>query len=209
MRSNNSKKEYSSFTTLLKKSPNQAMNFLNDRDLWRERDILTVANVVFNLEKLIKSGQTTRKVIIPLSYETRSVVDLIKLKTELEDLILNILIEDVEVEFSRDTHSYRGKSKRTIFEHKDTICLFSGGVDSYSGLLNWAEKFGSVAGVTVIHGDQPWGSNIIDRITSELSPKYNISVYKMYAPKMMSKGYSQLRGFLYSLYAGIYLKHIF
>jgi 7-cyano-7-deazaguanine synthase in queuosine biosynthesis len=205
MPSSNLKKENSLTAVLLKKSTNPAMNFLKDKNLWLERDILTVANVVFNLEKLIKLGQTPSKVTIPLSYETRSVIDLARLKTELEDLILNVLIEDIEIEFSRDTHQYRGNYKKTVFEHQDTVCLFSGGVDSYAGLLSWNEKFGSVAGVTVIHGDQPWGSNIIDGITGELSTRYNFSFYKLYAPTMMSRGYSQLRGFLYSLYAGIYL----
>ena len=190
---------------LLKKSSNSTMAFLDDRDKWLERDLLNIANVVFNIEKLIKNGQHVGKVVIPLSPETISRVDLVLLQNELEDLLLYVLIEKVEIGFSKDFRIYPEKRSRYEPQQHETVSLFSGGVDSYSGILNWAEKFQNVAGIAVIHGDQPWGSNIIDKITSRIGSEYEISFHKMYAPRMTSTGYSQLRGVLYSLYAGIYL----
>lgn len=205
MRLNSLKEEDKIQKMILKKSSNSAMEFLNDKDRWLERDLLNVANAVFNLEKLIKVGKRLDKIVIPLSPEIMSRTDLVVLRTELEDLILNVLIEKVEIEFTKDFHIYHKIKNRLELQSIETVSLFSGGVDSYSGILNWFERYGNITGISVIHGDQPWGSNIVDRITAKIKTSYEIPFYKMYAPKMMSRGYSQLRGFLYSLYGGIYL----
>jgi len=186
-------------------SPNHTMNFLADKYRWLERDLLNLGTVIFNTEKYVKLGKNVKAVSIPLSPETMNSVALDQLKYELEDLILNVLVENVEVKFTTDNRAYRWKQNRYDPPVRDAVCLFSGGVDSYSGILNASKHYSTIAGVSVIHGDQSWGSNIIDNLTKKIQSHYNIPFYKLYAPKMMSRGYSQLRGFLYALYGGIYL----
>jgi 7-cyano-7-deazaguanine synthase in queuosine biosynthesis len=190
---------------LLYTSPNPAMNFLKDRGRWLERDLLKVGTAMFNLEAALKLGKRIEKVVIPLSQETIRRTDLGALQYELEDLVLNVLVEGVKVEFVRDTKSYRWQARRYDPEPSDSVCLFSGGVDSYSGLLNWVEHYKTAVGVSVVHGDQAWGVNIVNRVTNKIRSRYDIRFYMLYAPRMMSRGYSQLRGFLYCLYGGIYV----
>jgi len=54
---------------LYKQSPNPANRFLNSRDAWLEKDILTIASVIFNIEKIVKMGEKIDKVKIPISME--------------------------------------------------------------------------------------------------------------------------------------------
>jgi 7-cyano-7-deazaguanine synthase in queuosine biosynthesis len=186
-------------------SPNRAMRFLKDRSRWLERDLLNIGTGVFNLEAAIKTGKRPDRLIIPLSHESLVRVDAERLKSELEDLILNVLVESVEVVFKPEL---RGRHRDTGFREPPSasaVCLFSGGVDSYAGILSARREFGDVVGVSVIHGDQPWGSHIVDRVVNRIKLDYQLPFHKLFAPPMMSRGYSQLRGFLYCLYGGIYL----
>lgn len=190
---------------LLQGSPNQSMNFIRDKFRWLERDLLNIGNVIFNIEKYVKLGKKVETVIIPLSPETMINCALDELKFELEDLVLNVLVEKIDIRFKADERAYRWKRNRYDPPVSDAVCLFSGGVDSYSGILNSAKHYEKIAGVSVIHGDQSWGSNIIENVSRKIQSEYDIPIYKLFAPKMMSRGYSQLRGFLYSLYGGIYV----
>jgi 7-cyano-7-deazaguanine synthase in queuosine biosynthesis len=190
---------------IYKVSTNSAMRFLNSNTTWIEKDLFTIASVIFNIETAVKLGQQLPIISIPISQETATHVDLKKLKNELEDLLLNILIKDIVLKFKIKDMSARRRNLNIKFPDCDTVCLFSGGIDSYSGILNCKEQYKDVIGVSVLHGDQPWGSNIINVLVDKIQSNERINFFKAFAPKMLSRGYSQLRGFLYCLYGGIYV----
>jgi 7-cyano-7-deazaguanine synthase in queuosine biosynthesis len=190
---------------ILYTSPNEAMRFLNEKRWWRERDLLMIGSAIFNLETALKRRLRVDKIAIPLSRETLVRIDPQGLGDDLSDLILGVLFREVEVVF-KPAPPRRRRSPRPIdWSESDTVCLFSGGVDSYSGLLSSLERYENLVGVSVIHGDQPWASHILDRVTGRILCDANVEFHTLFAPRMLSHGYSQLRGFLYCLYGGIYM----
>ncbi len=118
----------------------------------------------------------------------------------LEKLVLDVLCEKISFKFVKKI----GKKTRLNFgfEAYETICLFSGGIDSTMGILKSAENYDSILGLYVSHGDLGKITKKVNDLTEKLLNPLEIAVIKMIAPAM-GKGYSQLRGFLYVLYATI------
>lgn len=176
-------------------------NFLRFKQFSLERDILRIAAGLFEAEKSIKTGSNISKVSIPISYETYIKIDAKRLQRVLEELVLLILYENLKVEIAA-VDDLTGRVHKTVtFPQKETIILFSGGVDSYAGLKMAEQKYESLLGIFVAHNDQ---SRIIN-IVHELKRTIITEIKTLYAPGMGSLGYSQLRGFLYVLYGGAIL----
>jgi len=187
---------------------NDKVPFMKKRDYYLERDILRLSTVIFNIEKSIKEGYVLPEIIeIPLSTETYEQVDKDKLKEDVEDLVAFVLFDKINIKFVPFDDKKNRRKKDYSFEESETICLFSGGVDSLSGILTAKSKFGkNVCGVFVAHNDQTWIISIVDRLIKNLKVTENLQIDRVYAPPMGSTGYSQLRGFLYCLCGGIYAK---
>jgi 7-cyano-7-deazaguanine synthase in queuosine biosynthesis len=186
-------------------SPNAKMRFLNDRNLLLEKDLMVIGSIVFNIETAIRMGEEVDKVKIPISYETAYKCDLDKLKNEIEQLLNFVLIRDITIDFEIIKGSYKYKRYFGLeFEECENVCLFSGGVDSYSGIIKCKEVLKEIEGVFVAHGDQPKGVHIVETLKPYLS-KFEIPINTLYAPPMKRYGYSQLRGFLYCIYGSIYV----
>jgi len=175
-------------------------NFLKYRQFHLERDILRIAYYIFEAEKKIKAGEILEKWEIPLSEETYNTKDLVKLKVVLEELIILILAEDVEIVFSKVEDIKRRVKKKYEIDKRDTICLFSGGVDSYAGITLSEKKYKNMLGVFVAHNDQVR----IIKIINDFKKVITTRIKTIYAPSMESEGYSQFRGFLYILSGGVY-----
>lgn len=186
-------------------SPNPALNFLKKRDTLLEFDILNLASIVFNIEKAYKLGKEFDEVEIPISAYTDTGRDFEKIGELLHDLFLYVLIKDVKIKFKVKHIRNRRRGYNPTFPKCENVCLFSGGVDSLSGLLSSKLHFGDVHGVSVVHGDQSWGSHILDELNKKISKVADIPCHTLYAPTMGSSGYSQLRGFLYALYGSIFV----
>jgi len=175
-------------------------NFLRYKQFFLERDILRVAFSLFEAEKTLKKDGSIESITVLLSRQTFGRVDVAKLKRVLEELFLLIMLEDVPVEI-KDTQDIKGRvRKRVSFPKKDAIVLFSAGVDSYSGVKLSEGKYKNLLGLFVAHNDQ---ARII-RIVEDMKPLLNTEIRTLYAPGMGSTGFSQLRGFLYILSAGVY-----
>jgi 7-cyano-7-deazaguanine synthase in queuosine biosynthesis len=175
-------------------------NFLRYKQFFLERDILRIAFSLFDAEKILKKEGSIETIPIILSKQTFSRIDVAKLKQVLEELFLLIMLEDVSVEI-KDIYDIKGRvRKRITFPKKEAIVLFSAGVDSYSGLKIAENQYKDLLGLFVAHNDQ---ARII-RIVENMKPLLNTEIRTLYAPAMGSMGYSQLRGFLYILFAGAY-----
>lgn len=190
---------------IFKISSNPALNFLKKRNTLLEFDILNIASIVFNIEKAIKLGYKIENVEIPISAYTDTDRDFDKISQLLHDLFTYVLIEDIDIEFKVVYMKNRRRGHFRGYNECENVCLFSGGVDSLSGLLSSKNHFGEVRGVSVVHGDQTWGSHIIQYLNKEISKIEKIQTNVLYAPTMGSYGYSQLRGFLYVLYGAIFV----
>ena len=192
-------------SVIYKISSNQSMNFLKKKNTLLEFDMLKIASIIFNIEKAIKMGYEINEVEIPISAWTDTGRDFEEISKLLNELFTYVLFEDIIFKFKV---KHMKKIRRGYFRgynNCDTVCLFSGGVDSLSALLSAIEKFDDLHAVGVVHGDQTWGSNIINNLDQELSKFYNLPINVLYAPSMGRYGYSQLRGFLYILYGAIYV----
>jgi 7-cyano-7-deazaguanine synthase in queuosine biosynthesis len=175
-------------------------NFLRYKQFVLERDILRIAYYIFEAEKTIKSNKTLDRLEIPLSEETYTTKNLVKLKDILEELLLLILAEDIEVTFTKINDVKGRVTKKFEMEKKEAICLFSGGVDSYAGISLAEEKYKNLIGLFVAHNDQVR----IIKIVNDFKKKIKTQIRTIYAPAMESEGYSQFRGFLYILSGGVY-----
>ena len=187
-------------------SPNSKMRFLNDKYLWLEKDIMVIASLMFNIETIFRMGKKIDQIKIPISEETAELCNLDKLKNEFMQLLNYVLMYDVEVIFEVDPEYSKFKRDREIeFNKCRNICLFSGGIDSFSGIITCKKQYKNIEGLFVAHGDQPRGVNIVTTLYKNTLEKIKIPIHTLYAPTMKRYGYSQLRGFLYCMYGAIYM----
>jgi len=189
------KKERDKYFSFYKES-----NFLRYKQFYLERDILRIAFSMFDAEKQLKKNGSIGNIPIILSRQTFSKIDVAKLKRILKELFLLILLEDVAIDI-KEVEDIKGRvRKKAEFPEKETIILFSAGVDSYSGIKIAEKKYKDLLGLFVAHNDQ---ARII-KIVQKMKPLISTEIRTLYAPGMGSQGYSQLRGFLYILSAGVY-----
>ncbi|MFQ6010291.1 MAG: hypothetical protein ACE5J7_04200 [Candidatus Aenigmatarchaeota archaeon] len=189
------------FTILpFRMSSNKKMRFLRYRQFYLERDILRIAYTIFNIERKLKSQEKISKVKIPVSLTN---IDYGALSEEIEDLLRTVLSVDVSIKFVHSDTTIYKRAKNFEFEKCDSVCLFSGGVDSFSGLLASQNKFPDVRGLFVAHSDQQRIINIVHRLDKVLK-REDLMYNTVYAPPIRKLGYAQLRGFLYILSSSVY-----
>lgn len=175
-------------------------NFLRFKQFFLERDLLRIAFSLFDAEKKIKEMGYIDKIQIHLSKQTYRKIDHNKLIYFIKEILLLILLEDINVELIEIDDIKRRVYKPIVFSEKDAIVLFSAGVDSYSGIEISKKYYDNLLGLFVAHNDQ---TRII-KIVEDFKPNIMTEIRTLYAPSMGSTGYSQLRGFLYILSAGVY-----
>ena len=186
-------------------SPNPNNRFLNSRNTWLEKDIVSIASIVFNIETAVKMGYNFSEVKIEVSGETDTGRDLDKIEDMLNDLLKYVLYKDIKIKFDIKNMKPNRRGLFSQTKQCDNVCLFSGGVDSLSGILYCRKELDDVHGVFSAHGDLPRSINIVNNLSEKISKKENIPIHTLYAPKMHSLGYSQLRGFLYTLFGSVHV----
>jgi 7-cyano-7-deazaguanine synthase in queuosine biosynthesis len=187
-------------------SYNEKVRFLNDKYLSLEKDMFVFASVIFNIETVFRMNNKVDEVTIPISDETAANCDLKSIKVEVERLLKFVLMNKVIINFEIQEDSTRNKRDYGLdFKKSSTVCLFSGGVDSYSGILKSKEIYKDLVGVFVAHADQAKGVYIVNNIYQKKLKSKEIPVYTVSAPPMKRFGYSQLRGFLYCVSGAIYM----
>src|SRR3989344_848885 len=183
----------------------KSMRFLRYRQFTLERDIISIAYSVFNIEKLLKQGHDISGLVLTMDNSTYRNINVNALKKELEDLLIQVLFNKTEVIINNKNLTKNKKRKKIQFETSKNVCLFSGGIDSFSGIFNAKQYFKDVKGVFIAHSDQQGVINITNKIINNVLVPNQIGCETIYAPSIGSEGYSQTRGFLYFLSASIYL----
>jgi len=180
-------------------SPNKLMRFMSKDKIIAS--IYHIANTIFMLEKRIKKNEKIPNPIHIEIYVKISKEDKIKISHMLKNLVLDVLYHDSD--FILEEKELKIKKP---FENNSvklsTICLYSGGIDSTTGILLSKKIFPDVRGAFVAHQDMTRTTELIKKIEKTILFKNRIAVEKYLAPAM-GLGYSQTRGFLYLLYGGI------
>lgn len=168
------------------------------------RDILEIGYSFFELEKIIKT--TTER---NFQFSRFSINQQGSLKDILSDLFSFVLLEKVSFEFSQTNKKLKNEPLEIKYKKPKTVVLFSGGIDSYSG-IGWAnDNFNKdIIGVFCAHSDQTWSIHITNKIIDHILTSLKVNINTVYVPPIKKGGYSQLRGFLYILAAGAYMEVI-
>lgn len=164
-------------------------------------NLLSTGKLVFEIEKELKD-RIVRRATLPLFSER---VDLRQLRLLLESLITYVLVEQVDLRFRK----LQGRKKRlhgvSTTNGTSSVCLFSGGTDSYAGLLLAKEQLGQVEAVFCAHSDQSRIIHIVESLRRRILQKTGIGLNKLPVPSIGARGYAQTRGFLYLLAAATQL----
>jgi 7-cyano-7-deazaguanine synthase in queuosine biosynthesis len=161
---------------------------------------LVIGSSIFETEQALREEQI-RKVVIPIYSSDATKYDLAAIGKLIHELLIFVLAEDIDVEF------HLAENKQTSFDitrHERIVsntCLFSGGTDSYSGVLVTQQSLGDIEAVFCAHKDQAKTIHIVDNLERKILRKKGIDIIKVRVPSIEARGYAQLRGFLYLLAA--------
>jgi len=180
------------------------INFLRNEDYYLQRDMFALASSVFLFEKILKQNRMISEFRIPISNQSYETIDVDEIEKNINLLILGILHSDVKVKLLREEPKFTKTKKESEFSESNAVCLFSGGVDSYSGILNAKRYFEDVVPLFIAHSDQSGIINIVNKMNKDKLNEMGVYVRLLHAPPMSKGGYSQLRGFLYLMLAGLY-----
>jgi 7-cyano-7-deazaguanine synthase in queuosine biosynthesis len=163
-----------------------------------------VGTSIFETEQELRSVQVN-KVIIPLYHSNKFQYDLVALGKLIHELLIFTVVEDIEIEF-RPIKTQLNLEYTGPVRSVSNVCLFSGGTDSYAGVLQTQQVLGDLRGVFCAHTDQGKIIHIVEELRREILQRKGIELIKVGVPRMESRGYAQLRGFLYLL-AGAVIAH--
>jgi 7-cyano-7-deazaguanine synthase in queuosine biosynthesis len=173
--------------------------------LARSANALVVADSVFEIERAFRYGRTIRRATLPLYAAASLGYHLPTLRKLLRDLMVFVLAEDVSLSLENAKLESETPKKLQQFETTRDVCLFSGGVDSYSGILLAQERLKNVSGVFAAHSDQARMIHIVRTIERKVLAKEKIRLHELRVPAVGARGYAQLRGFLYIVGAAAWM----
>ena len=164
----------------------------------RGANALLIGNAIVEYEVLSRTVPT-ESVTIPLYGAMALAYPLDQLARILEGLLIDTLARDVQVRFHLRRYQEPLPRNDGGSGTAATAALFSGGVDSYAGILVAREQRDHVKGVYAAHRDQSHATQLVRQLAEHLEQRYGIPVVAVPAPPLRAEGYVQLRGFGYVL----------
>jgi 7-cyano-7-deazaguanine synthase in queuosine biosynthesis len=161
---------------------------------------IVIGSAIFELEQEHRERRVQR-ITIPFFHSGDLDYDLTTIGQLIHELLIFVLVEDIEVEFQAEQIKQNNSDGKDEERSVSNICLFSGGTDSYSGILLTQELLGELEGVFCAHTDQARIIHIVANLQRKILHKKGIDVVKVLVPSIEARGYAQLRGFLYLLAA--------
>jgi 7-cyano-7-deazaguanine synthase in queuosine biosynthesis len=161
---------------------------------------LVIGSSVFETEQALRRDRV-RRVVLPIYRVSGIDYDLTALKELIHELLIFTLVEDIEVDFRSVERKQAGSEVARRAHSVPNLCLFSGGTDSYAGILLAKDHLRRVEGVFCAHADQARIIHIVANLQRKILEPRRISVTKVPIPSIGARGYAQLRGFLYLLAA--------
>jgi 7-cyano-7-deazaguanine synthase in queuosine biosynthesis len=160
-----------------------------------------VASAVVEVEKHARD-EAVNELSVPLYGPAELGYDTIKLGSLLSELFLLALARSVKVSFPPRRIQNSSEVPAAVSNGNTAVCLFSGGVDSYAGILHASDAYDAVTGVFCAHSDQGKMIALVRRLERRLRRRANITLEELRVPPLGVRGYVQLRGFLYVVAAG-------
>lgn len=176
--------------------------FVYDPEYQLEADLYRVAAAVFQMENAIKKGKEVESIRIPITRKTSDSIKAKNIESALKEIIR--YITDKDVDFKLVPESIKLKEKKFEVKGKfSTICLFSGGADSLVGKEYSKRKYGDIACIYVRHSTYRKLTPVLDYLERDMLTPEGIRLDRIAAPPH-PEGYSQTRGLVYLLCAGVY-----
>lgn len=163
----------------------------------RDRDLAYITTGLLACEGLVRNGDVTLDDSITFLVQDGSLANP-ELESVLENLISFLLGSKPAVRIQKVDSEQKAPEERTEGSF-DAACLFSGGIDSLSGILRSPSGYGSVFGVFASHGIM---SGKVDMLTDQFLKHKGIPVHKMMI-QGSGRGLQQFRGPLYLVLAAI------
>jgi hypothetical protein len=161
---------------------------------------IVIGSAVFETEQALRERRI-RRIAIPIYHSGKLACDLAELQRLIHELLVFTLVEDIEVILKPTKMQPSRLEISGVRQTVPTICLFSGGTDSYSGILLAREVFSDLKGVFCAHADQSRIIHIVTTLQKRVLNKRRVEIIKVPVPRIEARGYAQLRGFLYLLAA--------
>jgi 7-cyano-7-deazaguanine synthase in queuosine biosynthesis len=150
-------------------------------------DLRNIGESIFALEDAIHENKQVNEIVIPLYNNYDNISDI------LEELILFLFLKDIKVTIEKNPQKMLSDFDLSLSDN--FTCLFSGGVDSFSGILGAKQYYKRVCGCVTFHPDQKI-RGLIERLDKETLQKNKIPLYKITSQRHHK--YNRVsRGFLY------------
>lgn len=174
-------------------------SFLLNSNALESRALMTIGSAVFEFERYLKLGQHNR-LDIGIDYDWPN--NQIKKKIEecLERLVSFVFLSNTKIKLVKKAFYDNGFVNKDQKVLADAVCLFSGGVDSISGLLHQG-KGSKLLAVFCSHSHQPRIISLVRKLQHSEFQRQNVDLYEVAVPDIDTTGYAQSRGFLYMLSA--------
>jgi 7-cyano-7-deazaguanine synthase in queuosine biosynthesis len=164
-----------------------------------------VAEAVFEIEKALKQGPVGQAVI-PVFEPISLGYDLAKMGDILHELLVYVLVEDIDIKLKATRMPEGNESEASALDPCANVCLFSGGVDSYSGVLLAKQVLGDLEATFCAHSDQSKIIHLVRNLTRTRLARVNIPLHKVKVSSIQARGYAQLRGFLYTVSSAAWMQ---
>lgn len=190
------------FRRYLRNTPNESLVRVNFGDLEKfvsslDEDLAYIAASLFNYEKFLKDEGHPPVDKISIGARVASKLGNAEVEGILHDVLSFCLKADAEIKIVQATASPLTPVK--MRDEFGCVSLFSGGLDSLSGIGAAKEKFGSAHGVFVHHDGL---GGIVETVENKYLRASKMHVHNV-GTQTGPKGLQQMRGFLYMIFGGI------
>lgn len=170
-----------------------------------EYDLFVTAVAFHELERYLLQHKKARTgsiaIRIPITHSTLRDLNEAAVTSVLNELGLTIFSKDIRFELI--PHSSYQTNFKPEMEEKEAVCLFSGGADSYVGVLDSKMKYDDIIALNIKHSKTTRLDGYLQHLEKNVLLSERIPLDTITVPKQISKGYSQTRGVLYLLLGGI------
>lgn len=167
------------------------------------RDLINIAVSTFMADKRIERLKNSKRfstrnieITIPVSNKDKWN----RVKEKLERIISFLSYDNFKYKFVEDKDLQIFEKNSTFETKADCVCLFSGGLDSFSGghyLINQQNRYPFF--VSVNHSNT---GKLLNETQKSLYPKHSKFIFRVQTPKNFTREYTQFtRSFLYLAFA--------
>lgn len=162
-------------------------------------DLAHVAHGLFTIECDYRQKEVDLDGTITFLVDHLEVWNQVEIREILSDILGLALHVRSKIKFLSTPKYVEKTSPEFIKSDVNSICLFSGGIDSLSGILNTTAYLGPTIGIFVSHAKL---KNTVNSLTTNYLSKAGIKIQTVILPRS-HRGLQQLRGLLYLSFAAI------